>query len=248
MNRPRALAVRTVACCLLAAGALALRSAAAGEPSDPALRQVAAADLGPEGWSREQAERWTALAAPALRGEVEAEAAGRYGEGWVERAWVVPPQPGVPQGAAFVDGQFVDAPLAEVERRDVRVVTLCGRGGEVALVLPPNAGSPQVSAAAVGGGEALLVVLRGHAWRAGTYLEIYRWEPGAARAERLYSVSGEEQTTPGLCASIEGGPAPRALIYGLADGGEPRAQPLLVPLAPTPRASFKSPAPDGPPR
>lgn len=248
MNRPRTWVNRAAPLLLAAAAVFALRSATAGEP--PArpgwLRHVAAADLGQESWSREQAAGWAALAAPALTAATDG-ASGRYGEGWVERAWFAPPQAGVPAGATVLDGQFVDAPQVEAERQDVRVLTLgAGDGAQVAVTLPPNAGSPQVTFTTGGSDGELLVVVRGRAWRAGTYLEIYRWHLAEARVERLYTVSGEDWTTAALCASIEGGPAPRALVYGLAEEGQPRPQPLAVSLAPTPRASFNGGGPAAP--
>ncbi len=203
----------------LGAGALApltFERASAEEPAHLHLRQLAAADLGEAGATAGLEAAWRAAAKPALVATGEPQ---RYQRADPPRIWQVPPQEGLPQGATVVDGVWVDAPLCEAERYDVRVVALgVGERLGATVTLPPNAGSPTVQVIGFRGVDELLLLLRGAIWRGGSYLEVLRWRPATAQVERLYSVAGEEETTPSLSYALEGGRQPRVVVHGLAGG------------------------------
>jgi len=224
LRKPSPLAVFALAAGALAAAQLASDPAAADEraAAHAHLRQLAAADVGDAGRSRELIAAWSALAEPALAAAAGGERA-RYVADGAPRVWRVPPQDGLPSGAAVVDGCFVDCPPCEAERRDLRVVALgAGDGLGAAYALPPNAGPPAVQLVGFGAAEELLVLLRGRIWRGGAYLAVLRWRPGDDALTPLYAVSGEEETTPGLSVALEGGPSARVVVHGLA-GGATRA-------------------------
>jgi hypothetical protein len=201
-----------VSLCLAVWGAA---GAEADERERRGLRRLAVADVG-EAYA-EEGEAWEALAEPAFARAVEPGDLDRYRASKELQVWRAPRQAGLPAGATLVAGRFLDQPSCEAARED-RAFLAVGAGGSLDATweLPPNASGAAALDLVSLGGPTVLVVVRGRIWRGGDYLQVLRWSPGQGQLEGVYGVGGEGETTPDLCYSLESGPQPQLVVYGLA--------------------------------